>query len=68
MSISRFTFRAVMSLTVFCMLSAWPSQVVQGEEQSTAFPGPLAMKRLQSLRGQNVELVLQQIDGTLTVQ
>lgn len=68
MFISRFTFRPVMTLTVFCVLFTLPSQVVRGEEQSTAYPGPLAMKRLQSLRGRNVELVLQQIDGTLTVQ
>ena len=42
---------------------------IRAEDTSPGpIPGTVAMKRLQSLRGQNVEVVLQRMDGTLNIQ
>ena len=57
-------------LTLLWVLTVWPDgQSIHAEDTSLGpIPGTVAMKRLQSLHGRNVELVLQQMDGTFNIQ
>lgn len=60
----------VATILLFCVLTVYPGgHPIRAEDTSAGpIPGSVAMKRLQSLRGQNVEVVLQRMDGTLNIQ